>query len=138
MTVEMKIPRRRRARPQVVTVIVAGAILLGGVLGVSAANSVPTTKANDQSRAIATDDLKPTPDCSGITVTNKVNGSSGTSGADLMTGSSGVDTMTGVAGNDCILGGGGNDSLNGGTGTDVCIGGPGTDTFNPSCETQIQ
>jgi Ca2+-binding RTX toxin-like protein len=136
----MKIPRRRRARPPVVGVLLLGAVLVGGVLGVSAANSVPATKANDQSRAIATDDLKPTPDCSGITVTTKVNGSgifNGTVGADLITGGSGIDTISGQNGNDCILGGGGADALTGGMGTDVCIGGPGTDTF-ASCETQIQ
>lgn len=137
----MKIPRRRRARPPTVAVLLFGVVLIGGVLGVSAANSVPATKADNDSRAIATDDLKPTPDCSAITVTNKVNGSgtfSGTNSADLITGSAGVDTISGLNGNDCILGGGGNDSLNGGGGTDVCIGGPGTDTFNASCETQTQ
>jgi Ca2+-binding RTX toxin-like protein len=137
----MKIPRRRRARPPVVTVLLFGAVLIGGILGVSAANSVPATKANDQSRAIATDDLKPTPDCFGITVTTKVNGSgivNGTMGADLITGGSGIDTISGQNGNDCILGGGGADALNGGNGTDVCIGGPGIDTFNANCETQTQ
>jgi Ca2+-binding RTX toxin-like protein len=136
----MKIPRRRRARPSVVAVLLFGAILIGGVLGVSAANSVPGTKANDQSRAIATDDLKPTPDCSGITVNTKVNGSgmvNGTSGADLITGGSGIDTISGQNGTDCILGGGGADAINGGNGTDVCIGGPGVDTFT-NCETQTQ
>jgi Ca2+-binding RTX toxin-like protein len=136
----MKIPRRRRARPPVVTVLVAGAILIGGVLGVSAANSVPATKANDNSRAITADTLKPTPDCSGITVTTKVNGTgtfSGTNNADLITGSAAIDTITGLNGNDCILGGGAADSLNGGGGTDVCIGGAGVDTFL-NCETATQ
>jgi Ca2+-binding RTX toxin-like protein len=136
----MKIPRRRRAHRPTVVVLLFGVVLIGGVLGVSAANSVPATKADNDSRAIATDDLKPTPDCSGITVSNKINGSgvfSGTNSADLITGSAGIDTITGLNGNDCILGGGSADSLNGGGGTDVCIGGPGTDTFT-ACETQIQ
>lgn len=136
----MKIPRRQRARPPVVTVLVAGAILIGGVLGVSAANSVPATKATSQSRVIATDDLKPTPDCSGITVNTKVNGTgifSGTNTADLITGSAAIDTITGLNGNDCILGGAAADALNGGGGTDVCIGGAGIDTFL-NCETMTQ
>ena len=136
----MKIPRRRRARPSVVAILLFGAILIGGVLGVSAANSVPATKATSQSRALTADDLKPTPDCSAITLTTKVNGTgvfSGTNNADLITGSSAIDTITALNGNDCVLGGGGADSLNGGSGTDVCIGGPGTDTFL-NCETATQ
>ena len=145
----MKIPRRRRAHRPTVVVLLFGVVLIGGVLGVSAANSVPATKADNDSRAIATDDLAHPVRCP----TRRVRGAqavcaarsrsscmstfSGTNGADLITGSAGVDTISGLNGNDCILGGGAADSLNGGGGTDVCIGGAGVDTFL-NCETATQ
>jgi Ca2+-binding RTX toxin-like protein len=106
----------------------------------TSANSVGVTKADDDTRSITPDDLKPT-QCAAIALTNKRSGSgtiTGDATAELITGGASVDTIAGSGGNDCLLGGASNDSLNGGTGTDVCIGGAGTDTFNSSCETQIQ
>ena len=106
----------------------------------TAANTVTDTKAENDTRTIGANDLKPT-ECAAITLTAKVTGAgtiAGTAAAELITGSAGVDTVTGAGGSDCLLGGAGNDSLNGGAGTDVCIGGAGTDTFNNNCETQIQ
>ena len=106
----------------------------------TAGNTVATTKAEDDSRTAAPNDLKPT-ECTAITLTAKRSGSgtiNGASTAELITGSSGVDTISASGGDDCVLGGAGNDSLTGGAGVDVCIGGDGTDTFNSSCETQIQ
>lgn len=117
-------------------------VLLGTSLsGMLAANVVASSRAGRYVTATDGDDVKPWPDCSGITLTTIVAGSgtvTGSSAAELVVGSTVVDTMDGKAGNDCIVGGGGNDSLTGGLGTDVCIGGPGTDTFNGNCETQIQ
>jgi Ca2+-binding RTX toxin-like protein len=104
----------------------------------TAANTVPASKAGDSSRAATPDDLKPAA-CSAITLTAKLSGSgtiTGTAAAELITGSAVVDTIQGRQGDDCILAGGGNDSLNGGAGTDVCIGGAGTNTFT-NCETQL-
>ena len=118
-------------------------VLIGGALGLvvisalAATNSVPATKAGLSQSAIAVDDRKPKPDCSGITVTSLVTGATGTNNPDLLLGTAGIDAMTGRNGNDCIVGGAGNDTVTGGAGTDVCIGGPGTDTF-VTCETQIQ
>ena len=111
------------------------------VAGQTAANNVATTRAEDDERAATPNDLKPTPECAGITVTAKLSGSGAINGAataELITGGAAVDTIDGGGGNDCILGGGGNDNVRGSGGTDVCIGGPGTDTFHPSCETSIQ
>ena len=130
-------PRRRRS---VAALAAAVTIALSGLLGLTNANSVPSTKAADRSQAITANTLKPT-ECAGITLTAVVRGSgtfSGTDASELILGSSGVDTISGGKGNDCILGGGDDDSLLGNQDTDVCIGGPGTDTFSPSCETQIQ
>ncbi|MEY2420190.1 MAG: hypothetical protein QOI95_257 [Acidimicrobiaceae bacterium] len=106
----------------------------------TAANTVATTKVEDDTRVIGANDLKPT-QCAAITLTTKLTGSGTINGGaanELITGGAAVDTISGNNGNDCLMGGGGNDSLNGGAGTDVCIGGLGTDTFNASCETQIQ
>jgi Ca2+-binding RTX toxin-like protein len=102
----------------------------------SAGSTVPGTRAGRSIRSVETNDLKP-PACSGITVNNRVIGTTGTSGSDLLLGSAGNESMNGAGSGDCILGGGGADAISGGTGTDVCIGGPGTDTFS-SCETAIQ
>lgn len=105
----------------------------------TAANTVGATKAEDDTRAITPNDLKPS-QCAALTLTAKRSGSgtiTGTAAAELITGGSGVDNINGAGGTDCILGGAGNDAINGGAGVDVCIGGAGTDTFS-NCETQIQ
>jgi hypothetical protein len=131
--------RGHRRRRSVAALAAAVTIVLSGLLGLTNANSVPSTKAADRSQAITANTLKPT-ECAGITLTNLVRGSgtiNGTNGADLILGSSGVDTISGNNSSDCILGGGGNDSINGGNGADVCIDRLGTNTFT-SCETIYQ
>ena len=115
----------------------AGLVLISAF---AATNAVPASNAERDLSAISVDQLKPKPDCNGITVTVLVTG--GTSGgnpSELVLGTAGVNNpLRGGNGDDCIVGGGGNDLLRGDGGTDVCIGGPGTDTFNATCETQIQ
>ena len=116
-----------------------GLVLVSLVFVLTATNTVPSSRAGHSSRPIAANDLKP-PECSAITLTNKVAGSgtiNGTGAGDLVAGSAGIDTMNGRNGSDCILGGGGDDSIDGAGGTDVCNGGPGTDAFI-RCETVIQ
>jgi Ca2+-binding RTX toxin-like protein len=124
----------------VIPLAAAATITLGGLFGLTSANTVPSTKVDVLGRAITANTLKPT-ECAGITLTNLVTGSgtiNGTTAADLILGSAAVDTISGGTGTDCILGGGSNDSINGGAGADVCIGGPGpADTFT-NCETQYQ
>jgi Ca2+-binding RTX toxin-like protein len=131
-------PRRRRPRIRAVSIVLTAAIFTSMLVGLTAANSVATSRAGDSSQAVTAEDLKPSPDCDGITLTTVVAGANGTNGADLLLGTAGVDNLDGKGGDDCILGGGGNDNLRGSGGTDVCIGGAGVDTFHPSCETQIQ
>ena len=120
--------------------VVGAACGLVLVSALAANNSVPATRAGNAVTAITVDQKKPTPSCSGITVTVLVTGGgSGGNGNDLVLGTAAVDNpLRGQNGNDCIVGGGGNDTLRGDGGTDVCIGGPGTDTFHATCETQIQ
>ena len=113
-------------------------VLTTTVTGQTAANNVSTSRAEDDLRAATPNDLAPSPECDGISLTNKVSGTSGTNASDLLTGSGAGQSMNGGGGNDCILGGGGNDTLRGDTGNDVCIGGLGTDSFHSTCETQIQ
>lgn len=104
----------------------------------TAANTVPASYAGESSAAIGANDLKPLPDCAGITVTAVSLGNGGAA-SELVLGTAGADSpLRGFNGDDCIVGGGGNDLLRGDGGTDVCIGGPGTDTFHATCETQIQ
>jgi Ca2+-binding RTX toxin-like protein len=129
-----------------------GAVLVTGVLVVlaagtalTAANTVPQTKADESASAVGPNDLKPSA-CAGITVSTLVIGSgpiAGSGANELIIGGAGPDTITGLGGTDCIVAGGGADVIDGGLGTDVCIGGPGTDTFVtlvvvPTCETAIQ
>ena len=130
--------RRRRRRSWPFLLLLGLALTV--IFALTAANSVPPTRAGVDSRSISADDLKPVA-CAAITLTNVVTGSgtfNGTNSADLVLGSAGVDTIRGRNGDDCILGGAGNDSLRGDGGTDVCIGDPGTDTFHATCEIQIQ
>ncbi len=133
-------PRRSIVRPAWVTVVVVAVLTTATMLGLTAANTVPGSKAANRSSAVTAEQLKPSA-CNAITLTAVVTGSGtfgGGAASELILGSAGVDTITGGNGNDCIVAGGGVDSLNGGAGTDVCIGGAGVDTFNASCETQIQ
>ncbi len=106
----------------------------------AATNTVPGSNAQLDVSTITVDQLKPNPDCNGITVSVLITGGgNGGAGNDLVLGTSGAEALLrGNGGNDCIHGGGGNDTLRGDAGTDVCIGGPGTDSFHASCETQIQ
>ena len=115
-----------------------GVLVVASVLSVTAANTVPASRAGDSSRTAGANDLKPSA-CSAITLTATFTGAgaiNATNADELVTGSAGVDTITARNGDDCVLGGAGNDSLNGGAGTDVCIGGAGTNTF-AQCETQL-
>ena len=134
----MRRPRRTRVRRRSLPIVLAATLAISVIVGLTAANSVATSNAGDSSRAVTAEDLKPSPECAGITLSSVVVASNGTNGDDLLLGSAGVDNLDGKGGDDCILGGGGNDNLRGSGGTDVCVGGPGTDTFHPSCETQIQ
>lgn len=119
-------------------------VLVSVLTAAAAANTVPTTRLTDQSRAITANDLKPG-DCTMTLVGTPIVCSGGdcfgTDNNDLILGSALADTIKGNKGDDCILGGGGDDKLYGDQGTDVCIGGPGNDEFpppgNPSCETRF-
>ena len=116
------------------------ALLATAVSGILAGNVVASSRAGQINQATGENDVKPSPECDGITLTNTVTGNgsfNATNGNDLVLGSASVDTIGGRNGDDCILGGASNDSINGGVGNDVCIGGPGTDTFS-ACEVTIQ
>lgn len=138
----MRFPRARRRRSVVrrgrVGLVVVATLAATMMLGLSAANTVPGSKATNKLSAVTAQLLKPA-SCNALTLTAVVTGSgtfAGTGAAELILGSAGVDTISGGAGDDCILGGGGNDAIRGQGGTDVCIGGPGTNMF-ATCETTL-
>ena len=108
------------------------------ISALAATNTVPGSNAELDVSTITVDQLKPQPDCNGITVTVLLVGVTGTNSAELIVATAGADTIVGKAGDDCIVGGGGADNITGGAGTDVCIGGPGTDVDGGGCETFIQ
>lgn len=108
------------------------------ISALAATNTVPGSNAEQDVSPITVDQLKPNPDCNGITVSVLVVGVNGGTPNELIVGSAAGESFRGFNGDDCIVGGGGNDTLRGDGGTDVCIGGPGTDTFHATCETQIQ
>ena len=112
---------------------------------VAASNTVPNTRADNDSVGISADLVKPS-ECSGITLTNIVDigaGETGTSANDLILGTDKADAeIRGGAGDDCILGGKGNErqktgpgvfgpGIFGEDGNDVIIGGPGN---NDHCD----
>jgi Ca2+-binding RTX toxin-like protein len=115
-------------------------VLITAASGTLASNVVQTSRAGGFSQATGPNEVKPSPECDGITLTVIATGSGTFTTAnsdELVLGSAGVDTINARNGDDCVVGGSGNDSLNGSTGNDVCIGGLGTDTFT-ACETAIQ
>lgn len=118
--------------------VIGAAVGLVLISALAATNAVPGSNAEQDVSAIAVDQLKPQPDCNGITVTVLVTGGNGGNPDELILGTAAGETLRGFNGNDCIVAGGGDDTLRGDGGTDVCIGGPGTDTFHATCETQIQ
>lgn len=114
--------------------------MLGAVAsGVTAANTVPPTRAGDDSRPASADDLKPS-ECASITVTATIAGEGrvdGGAASELIATGAGDDSVDAGSGDDCVLGGDGDDKIKGGPGHDICIGGAGKDTFQ-QCEVQIQ
>jgi Ca2+-binding RTX toxin-like protein len=126
------------ARSVVLSALIA--ILVTAATGSLASNVVTPSRLGGFSMATGANELKPIPDCAGITV-QIIDVGSGTfstsNSAELVLGSAGVDSINARNGDDCIVAGSGNDTINGGVGQDVCIGGLGTDTFS-ACETTIQ
>lgn len=102
------------------------------LFALSAANTVPGSKAGSVSSAINANALKPS-ECTALNLTRVVvlaRGDVPNSSAELIIGTTADDTISGGGGVDCILGGDGNDSLFGGNGQDVLIGGPGNDSLD--------
>ena len=145
----------RTPRPSsLIPLLLTSLILLGIMNAFAAANTVPSSRLDDDSIPITANDLKPS-DCSSLNLTNVATAGGETAGNDLLLGTSGNDTLSGDDGDDCIVGGGGNDTLRGQKGndiflgqdgddslrgnqdTDICDGGAGTDTGHNSCETEI-
>lgn len=111
-------------------------LLLLGIVSVlhavAAANSVPTTRIDEDSFPITANALKPGR-CSAISLTTLITGSGtfdGSGGNDLILGSAGADTIRGRAGDDCILAGDGNDAVQGNQGADILLGGDGNDALD--------
>jgi hypothetical protein len=129
--------------------ISAGIVLIGAVLvlipiltAFTAANTVPTTRADINRLGLDPNQLAP-PECAGMGLTNIVligAGETGTDANDLILGTDKNDAeIRGGKGNDCILGGKGNErqkidnvwspGLYGDEGDDVLIGGPGNNDY---------
>ena len=125
----MRRPRPRRRRRPVLSI--AALLLVGlsavSMLGFTAANVVPPTRAGEMSKARAVGELAP-PECAGVGLATVVVGTTGGPGNDLVLGGPGGQTMRGEGGDDCVVGGGGDDTFIDLGGVDVCIGGPGNDT----------
>lgn len=137
-----------------IPLLLTSLIILSVVYAFAAANSVPSSRMDDDSFSITANDLKPS-DCSSLNLTNIATSGGETAGNDLLLGTSGADTLTGDDGDDCIVGGGGDDTLRGQKGndiilgqagddslrgnqdTDICDGGAGTDSGHVSCETEL-
>ena len=116
------------------------AFVAAASIALTAANTVPASRASSTTAAATANTIKP-PECASLPLGGVFTGSgsfrapNGT--AWLVLGSAGNDTIRGGNRADCIVGGAGNDAINGGPGADICIGGPGTDTFS-SCATSFQ
>jgi len=114
-------------------------ILISVVTVIAATNTVPSTRLDNQTKSITSNNVKPS-SCASLDLRNIVSGSgtiTGTSGNDLILGSAGDDTIDGLGGDDCILGGDGNDTINGGDGNDICNGGGSAGDSFTNCEAVI-
>ena len=135
-------PRRRHRRVPVAAAAVVFAISSFSMMALTAANVVPASKADLETRPVAATELAPAA-CASLPLTTVAFGSGG-GGNDLVLGTAAGETLTGNGGTDCVVGGAGNDTLWGNSGSgDVCIGGDGNDTFGffgflSGCETTIQ
>ena len=127
-------PRSRKLLGTFLVLVVANAVMV-----LTATNSVPITRADNEVSGVNANDLKPE-ECAALDLTNVEGGSvavTGTDANDLLLGSELLDAIDGRAGDDCLVGGPGDDTLDGGPGTDVCLGDAGVDVFL-NCETEIQ
>ena len=90
---------------------------------------------SDQSTAVLTIDVPPTPDLEGLPLIAGDEGGivndtlDGTDEAEILAGGGGNDTLNGGGGNDLLFGGDGVDTLDGGPGDDNLLGGPGDDNI---------
>lgn len=125
-------PRRRHRRVPVAAAAVVFAISSFSTMALTAANVVPASRADLETRPVGVMELAPAA-CGGLALTNVIVGTNGTNANNLLLGDDDDNSMEGRNGNDCILGGGGDDAIDGGAGFDVCIGGAGTNTFS-RCE----
>ncbi len=106
--------------------LLLGAIVLAGALtlAATAANTVPSSYAAEDTAPISLNALAPT-ECGGITLDGIVAGGgdlNGTPGNDLVLGASSDQLLLGDDGDDCLVAGAGADTIEGGPGNDVCIG----------------
>lgn len=102
------------------------------------ANTVASSHVSNTTQGVTVNELKP-PECDGINLTAKVQGTGdfeGGSANELLLGAPSTQRIRGRDGNDCVVGGGGADELEGDAGTDVCIGSQ-TATFK-DCETTVR
>lgn len=124
---------------QIMTFGLLALILISVVTAIAATNTVPSTRLDNETKLITSNDLKPS-SCASLDLRNIISGSgtiTGTVGNDLILGSTGDDTISGLGGDDCILAGDGNDTINGDDGNDICNGGGSAgDTF-ATCESVI-
>jgi Ca2+-binding RTX toxin-like protein len=123
-----------------VAVVALTVLVTSAATGTLASNVVATSRVGEFAVATGANDLKPLPECAGITLQTVFTGSgsfNSNNSDELVVGSALNDTIGARNGDDCVVGGSGNDSINGGVGLDVCIGGLGTDTFT-ACEVTIQ
>jgi Ca2+-binding RTX toxin-like protein len=98
----------------------------------AAANTVPTSAADDSRTPIDTSAFIPG-ECTHLAFDARINGNgtiAGTNGDDLIYGGPGNDTIDGRNGNDCLSGGGGNDDITGSNHNDILLGGDGNDTLS--------
>jgi Ca2+-binding RTX toxin-like protein len=134
------VTRRRRSPSHLrgASLLVVPIVLAGVAL--TATSTVPSSRADDVSRATGVNDVKPV-ECAGLALTRILAGSGAiddpNGNASLVLGSAGADTITARNRDDCLVAGAGDDALDGGAGRDVCIGGPGGDVFL-RCETTYQ
>lgn len=111
---------RRRLFPRLALLALGALTLIVSASALTASNTVPPSRAGQDSRPITPNEVKPAA-CAGLDLSTIV--TNGTNANDLVLGSPGNDNLTGRKGSDCIVGGPGTDKIDGGKDYDVCLGG---------------
>ncbi len=122
-------------RPLLLALALMAVLLIGATYALTAANTVPPTRAGVTVDPLSPDGVKANklkpPECASLSLQRVViiGVHTPNNQNELILGTSGNNSINALGGHDCVLAGGGNDIVRGWSGNDVLLGGPGNDSL---------